>query len=77
MIELTNQTAIAYVGAHFTSTDYADADMAPFYVTHVTAPRADEIDIPAIDVHFVYGANNHAGRMTVWINEDGNLYGEW
>lgn len=66
---LTPETATAYVVALFASYGEEYNNLA---VTRTTYLGGD----PAIDVSFTYG-HGHFGTMTVWVEADGNLYGEW
>lgn len=67
---LTDVTAAIYVAKLLASWG-ADYDGAS--ITDVAAsPACDE----GLDVSFTYGAGL-GGVMTVWVETDGKLYGEW
>jgi hypothetical protein len=67
---LTDVTAAIYVAKLFAS---YGAEYDGMSITNVAAsPACDE----GLDVAFTYGAGL-AGVMTVWVEADGKLYGEW
>lgn len=68
---LTNETALAYVAHYITS----ECGYVGFKVDRVTVCQ-DIPDDAAIDVTFTYDGGL-TGTMTVWIETNGNLYGEW
>jgi hypothetical protein len=73
MTILTNENATTYVTDIFASWGYQDLAVTG------TAICADIPDDAAIDVTLNYtdDSGRHTGTMTVWIETNGSLYGEW
>lgn len=73
MTILTNENASTYVTDIFASWGYQDLAVTGAAIKH----DDDDMDMVDVTIDYTDDSGRHTGTMTVWVEIDGSLYGEW